>query len=85
MGPSSVEEETVRTPGQEKHLPGTGGNDEDPGQDGTEDRGAEYEDTEDSVERPHISFRGGGSQAEHEETGENIEASQGEENVEKNV
>ena len=72
VGPGRVEEETVRTSGQEEHRPGTGGYDEDPGQEGEEDSGGEYEETEDSVEAPHTSSIGGGWQVEHDEAGENI-------------
>ena len=85
VGPGRVEKETVRTSGQEEHRPGTGGYDEDPGQEGEEDGGGEYEETEDGGECPHISSGGGGWQPEHEETGQNIEADKGKENVEKNV
>ena len=85
VGPGSVEQETVRPPGQEEHRPGTGGDGEDPGQERTEDGGGECEDIEDGVEGPHTSCRGGGRQEEHEQTGENMEAGQGQENGEENV
>ena len=85
VGPGRVEEETVGSSGQDEHGPGTGGDGEDPGQNGAEDGGAEYEEIEDSVEPPHIYLWGGGWQVEHEETGENIEAGQGKENIEKYV
>ena len=85
VSPGRVEEETVRTSGQDKHLPGTGGYGEDTGHDGGDDGGGEYDDHEDSVEAPHTDFRGCGRQEEHEETRQDIEADGRKKNVEKNI
>ena len=55
VGPGRVEEETVGSSGQEEHRPGTGGDGEDPGQNGGEEGGGEDEETQDSVDGPHTS------------------------------
>ena len=85
VGPGRVEEETVGSSGKDEHGPGTGGDGKNPGQNGAEDGGGEDEETQDGVDGPHTSSRGGGGQVENEETGQNDEAGKGEENLEENV
>ena len=55
VGPGRVEEETVGSSGKDEHGPGTGGDGEDPGQNGAEDGGGEDEETQDGVDGPHTS------------------------------
>ena len=49
-------------------------------EEGEDDGDGEYEETQDSFEAPQDSFRCGGGQEEHEETGQKIEARRRKEN-----